>query len=635
MRLLNTFDKFSGYIKEGIIQFSPQIENALHKIYLRNFGDLETYSSILLDLSKSSKELKRPDFNLIDSSNERGFFTYQSSNQLRDPETYRKLLDRDEIMDMWHGPPSRGGLWDSDKKQKVRIGSLITKILSSDEVSFFGPVDINVVTELVNQLNQIIYSTDTSEFEFRIVKGQEIKKWYLGDVYCESREGSDYGGSTLKNSCMRHSECQDRFGIYTENPDVCSLVLLVNKKEELEARALLWNATLTLEDGKEEEVKFMDRIYYNHQDYLLKFIDYGYNNKFVLKKKQTSEGNWSKTLVVPGKGEVTGLLKVKIQDPSDLSPYPYVDTLSIYVNDHGDDFTIGRGYLTNENNFSIYKNECYELWQFRNHNQGTKDVVFIGKKSEWEAKKRKNYQKGDYKLIPSEHAVQSKYLQYRDNIFQDLSWIDKRKSYELFDIVTGITGRVGWIPDDHPRACECLYLSPSTGALIRIKSLKEELCVWSYTIEEWIYKDSVIWAVDNIDEHLYVENLDASLKTEIGKTILHLPNLIDTPGGKTWVRLFQQKNNNKWINKEIVDDEGYLINHIIYTGISPLDGLYYTQQDSQVLNRGVESFNTKTCEFDYYYKMAPVMKKLAKEQNLKDEDVWLKKIDLFISEFLQ
>lgn len=634
MRLLNTFDKFSGYIKEGIIQFSPQIEQALEYIYLRNIGDLERYSSILLNLSKSSKELKRPDFNLIDSSNERGFFSYQSSNQLRDPETYKKLLNRDEIIKMWHGPPSRGGLWGSDRKQKVRIGSLITKILSSDEVSFSGPVDINVVTELVNQLNQIIYTTDTSGFEFRIVKGQEIKKWYLEDIYCKSREGSDYSGSTLKNSCMRYSECQDRFGIYTENPDVCSLVLLVNEKEELEARALLWNATLTLEDGKEEEVKFMDRIYYNHQDYLLKFGDYGYNNKFVLKKKQTSEGNWSKTLVVPDKGEVTGLLKVKIQDISDLSPYPYVDTLSIYVNDHGDDFTIGRGYLTNENDFSRYKNECYELWQFRNHNYGKKDVVFIGKKSEWEAKKRKNYQKGDYKLIPSEHAVQSKYLQYRDNIFQDLSWIDKRKSYELLQIVPGIPGEVGWIPDDHPRACECLYLIPSsTGALIRIKSLKEELCVWSYTIEEWIHRDSVIWAVDNIDEHLYVENLDASLKTEIGKTILHLPNLIDTPGGKTWVRLFQQKNNNKWINKEIVDDEGYLINHIIYTGISPLDGLYYTQQDSQVLNRGVESFNTKTCKFDYYYKMAPVMKKLAKEQNLKNEDAWLKKIDWFTEEF--
>lgn len=635
MRLLNTFDKFSGYIKEGIIQFSPQIENALHKIYLRNFGDLETYSSILLDLSKSSKELKRPDFNLIDSSNERGFFTYQSSNQLRDPETYRKLLDRDEIMDMWHGPPSRGGLWDSDKKQKVRIGSLITKILSSDEVSFSGPVDNNVVAELVNQLNQIIYSIDTSGFEFRIVKGQEIKKWYSEDVYCKSREGADYDGSTLDSSCMRHSKCQDRFGIYTENPDICSLVILVNENNELEARALLWNATLTLEDGKEQEVKFMDRIYYNHQDYLIKFSDYGYNNKFVLKKKQTSDIVWSKTLVVPNKGEVTGLLKVKIQDISDLSPYPYVDTLSVYVNDHGDDFTIGRGYLTNENDFSIYENECYELWNLRDHNHGSVSVIFIGKKSEWEVEKNENYQKGDYKLIPSEHAVKSKYLQYRNNISEGLSWIDKRKSFKLLQIVPGIPGEVGWIPNDHPQACECLYLGPSSGTLKRIKALKEELCVWSYTIEEWIYKDSVIWAVDNIDEHLYVENLDASLKTEIGKTILHLPNLIDTPGGKTWVRLFQQKNNNKWINKELVDDEGYLINYIIYTGKSPLDGLYYTQQDNQVLNRGVESFNTKTCKFDYYYKMSPVMKKLAKEQNLKDEDVWLKKIDLFISEFLQ
>lgn len=632
MRLINTFDHFSEYINEGVIQFSPKIEDALINIFRKNTGDLERYSGFLLDLSRDSQELKRPDFNLIDTSNKRGFFSYQSSNQLRDPQTYKKLLDRDEIIDMWKGPPSRGGLWDSDKSQEVRIGSLITKILSSDEVGF-GPVDNSVVTELVNQLNQFIYSSDSSGYEFRIVKGQEIQKWYLEDVYCKSRGGSDYIGGTLNTSCMKYSKCQDRFGIYTKNPDVCSLLILVNENNELEGRALLWDAILIGEDGKEIEVKFMDRVYYNHMDYLIKFTDYAYNNNFVSKKKQTSDDVWSDSLIIPGKGKVTGILKVKIPDMSNLSPYPYVDTLFTYVNDHGDDFTIGKGYLTNKKNFSIYEDESYELWYFRDHNNGTKNVVFIGEKSEWEAMGRENYKKGDYKLISLNYAVQSKYLQYRDNVSRDLSWIDKRKSHRFRELLPGIPGELGWVPVDHPLFCECLYISPSTNKLEKIKSIKEELCVWSYTLEEWIHKGSLIWAIDGIDEYLYMDKVDASLKTEIGKTILHLPNLIDTPGGRTWVRFFQKKNNYKWIIKELVDDEGFLIDHIVYTGISPIDGLYYTQQDSKILNRGVENFDTKTCKFDYYFKMAPNLKKLAIEQKLKNEGSWLKKIDNFIQEF--
>jgi hypothetical protein len=82
--------------------------------------------------------------------------------------------------------------------------------------------------------------------EFVILKGDDIKWGYLVDNYvpCE--------GTTLGNSCMRHSYCQKYFDIYTENEDVCSLLVL-KESDKVKGRALLW----VLENGD----LYMDRIY--------------------------------------------------------------------------------------------------------------------------------------------------------------------------------------------------------------------------------------------------------------------------------------------------------------------------------------------------------------------------------------
>ena len=58
--------------------------------------------------------------------------------------------------------------------------------------------------------------------------------------------------TTLGNSCMRHSYCQKYFDIYTENEDVCSLLVL-KESDKVKGRALLW----VLDNGD----FYMDRIY--------------------------------------------------------------------------------------------------------------------------------------------------------------------------------------------------------------------------------------------------------------------------------------------------------------------------------------------------------------------------------------
>ena len=66
-----------------------------------------------------------------------------------------------------------------------------------------------------------------------IVFGEKIKFWYHRKNYFS--ECGDLGCS-----CMKYDECQDYFGIYTENPDHVGMAIMVNNENKLLARCLIW-----------------------------------------------------------------------------------------------------------------------------------------------------------------------------------------------------------------------------------------------------------------------------------------------------------------------------------------------------------------------------------------------------------
>lgn len=75
--------------------------------------------------------------------------------------------------------------------------------------------------------------------EFEILSGIAIKRAYL-----ESSYSDDDNLGTLATSCMRYRECQTYFKLYTENPEVCSLVVLRSRSDHgIIGRALLWQTT--------------------------------------------------------------------------------------------------------------------------------------------------------------------------------------------------------------------------------------------------------------------------------------------------------------------------------------------------------------------------------------------------------
>jgi hypothetical protein len=154
---------------------------------------------------------------------------------------------------------------------------------------------------------KMIRADDDSKIEE--IKGEDIRKWYDSDNYKSSKIGQ------LGTSCMSYKECQEYFDIYTENPEVVSLLIL-KLDEKLIGRALLWR----LEEGG----RFMDRVYcsteYDERIFTKYAIENGYyyrsntnNNKIIYYKNGESIGNPAFSVSVAN---------------CDFELYPYIDTFS-------------------------------------------------------------------------------------------------------------------------------------------------------------------------------------------------------------------------------------------------------------------------------------------------------------------
>lgn len=136
------------------------------------------------------------------------------------------------------------------KKQKwsrttseADVGRLVRAILTARGMN----VTDSKLEDFVNKYKAAWDYSYGKTFQFEIVKGEEIKKWYLVDNYVDVPSPT-----VLKNSCMRYSYCQSYFDIYSKNPDVCSMVIM-KEGGKLRARALLW----TLSSGS----LLLDRVY--------------------------------------------------------------------------------------------------------------------------------------------------------------------------------------------------------------------------------------------------------------------------------------------------------------------------------------------------------------------------------------
>lgn len=177
------------------------------------------------------------------------------------------------------------------QRTNINIGRFLTRIFRITK----KPISDKLKEEFVN-LYKSMWKISNESTQFELVKGENIKKWYLEDNY-------QFDKGQLSNSCMRYHKCQKYFDIYTKNPEVCSLLILHGDDiTKIIGRALIWNAIDT--DGS--ECLYMDRIYTNFDSDTNLFINWANKNNIKYSYKMED-------------------LKVNIKEVN-FNYYPYMDT---------------------------------------------------------------------------------------------------------------------------------------------------------------------------------------------------------------------------------------------------------------------------------------------------------------------
>jgi hypothetical protein len=185
-----------------------------------------------------------------------------------------------------------------------------------------------------------------SESKFELIKGDKIKYYYNEENYKYSERGQ------LGSSCMRYESCEDFFGIYTENPDSCQLLVLLDG-EELIGRALVWK----LSKGPCNATYFMDRVYTATDSDVIKFNNYCDKEGWMRKYKNNCDNLNSYFFIYKGE-TVFGEVAVKLKEV-EFDEYPFVDTLSWLSKDNKTISNVGSSGADSMTDTDGSSSECY------------------------------------------------------------------------------------------------------------------------------------------------------------------------------------------------------------------------------------------------------------------------------------
>lgn len=326
------FSKESS-ITEGVLYLSPKFREKLRSM-LRSFYDSPVTIALL---GKEGEEINK-DWTFIDITDD-----LDSISFINQKNATKMIFDAGYKIDLEVvGPTGAEHVWNKDlinndsgisrkSRNNIKIGRFIKGI-------FDNRFTDKQIETFVNQYKSI--KEDTS-YEFKLVSGDEISKWYLP-------ENSKYPGrGSLGSSCMASESKNHFFKLYIQNPEVCSLLVLL-EGGKLIGRALVWKinkitplAREIAEDkyeffqdgqgGLSSVIKlrgveyFMDRVYTSEDWLVNKFFEYSDKMNWCRRAYQSNEQR-----CVYYKGDkffVTMNVKVK---KLSYEPYPYLDTFRRY-----------------------------------------------------------------------------------------------------------------------------------------------------------------------------------------------------------------------------------------------------------------------------------------------------------------
>jgi hypothetical protein len=228
-------------------------------------------------------------------------------------------------------------------RAQMKIGRLVQKLIP-DKLILEHNIDSRAIENFVNKYKAWF---DTSELEFRIVEGEEIKKWYLDENYF-APDGNYIG--TLWNSCMRYAKRQSYLQMYSNNPiKMLCLITKQNGEEKVRSRALLWDDVSVISSDERfqskglSNIKVMDRIYSVFDSDVHLFKKWAKENGYVTKWEQSAKSH--QFFDVDNERTVIKC-KIKLQQYN-FNYYPYLDTFPY--------FDLNKGFLRNDINSPNYQ----------------------------------------------------------------------------------------------------------------------------------------------------------------------------------------------------------------------------------------------------------------------------------------
>jgi len=206
------------------------------------------------------------------------------------------------------------------RSSEVSVGRFVRALLTKSGIKFKDAEIEDFVYKYRAEIEKI---KDVLNTRFRVVKGDDIKKYYHKSKY--ESEGGDLG-----NSCMRYDRCQSYLSIYTDNSQASLLILLSETDEDkIAGRAILWEM-----EPYEVSTKVMDRIYTIRTADQQLFKDWAKENGYWFKERQDFSEYTDFVFRDKETGEIIekrqGEFSVKLDNGGEYPSYPYMDSFKYY-----------------------------------------------------------------------------------------------------------------------------------------------------------------------------------------------------------------------------------------------------------------------------------------------------------------
>lgn len=439
---------FENLVNESFIYYTKNFKDALNK--------LKSKSKIAQDLIDIENTNVKPDMTFIDVSDREGYFSFSQIKKAEDnfkKSTKSYTLSQDTIDNVLKSL-NDGTLSDKFNKELLytdygikgnsrndaKIGKLVTQIFPKKYTD-------KEVEEFVNLFKKV-----DSIDNFEIVYGEDIIKWYLVENY--TSESGELG-----NSCMRHRRCSSYLKIYSENPEICRMLILKNDEgDKILGRALIWRInTIFGKDSEGKNVEYLlDRIYAINDATKLLFQNYADKNGWL--KRTTSRYNDCKDFTLGDVDYHDVTIEIEL-DKSKFDSYPYMDTFKRLIKE--------RGVLINDEDED--EKGCYILTTTDGGYTDTSGVW-----SEWYDER-----------IPEEDAI------YSDPLG---TWILKD---DCIEVEVGRRSNIGFYPSGYDRVIEdCI-----TG-----KWIHRNDSFYSEYYQDRFLEDDAIDAITWVDEESSLNN---------------------------------------------------------------------------------------------------------------------------------